>query len=382
MNWIEWCKMVEDTGISTRDAVAVTQYLHDLGEIIYFNDKKNILGLNEVVILEPQWLTEVMSTVITMKKNWVDNGVLLHRNLVHLWKAPNYPVEIHEKLLNLLELFELAFELPQIFNMDSLAASHNKSTTPPSQREKRILIASLLPEERPATLSETWDTLPPEPNSLIRIYVFKFLPVGFMSRLIVRTLHFIEVEALWRHGILMKKDTEQALMVVESKFQRIRIQVRGETPVRLLYFLTDNIENLAEGWLTKQNRVQQVQIPCPNCLKDKVNNQSVCMFTLNQCEDAVSKGIGTVECNSHVIRIDQIAPDVTLADIDYIEFSSLKVDKQIGAGGFASVYKATTQTGEVVAVKQLDFQTDKEILTADQILEKLRDFRREVIVMR
>jgi hypothetical protein len=53
-----------------------------------------------------------MSTVITMKQNWVEEGIILEKDLVHLWKSPAYPPEIHASLLAVLEKFEIAFTLP------------------------------------------------------------------------------------------------------------------------------------------------------------------------------------------------------------------------------------------------------------------------------
>ena len=34
------------------------QFLHELGSMVYFNETKS--GLNDTVILDPHWLTEVM----------------------------------------------------------------------------------------------------------------------------------------------------------------------------------------------------------------------------------------------------------------------------------------------------------------------------------
>ncbi len=42
--------------------VRAMQFLHELGSLVYFNEPKT--GLNDIVILDPHWLTEVMVGVV------------------------------------------------------------------------------------------------------------------------------------------------------------------------------------------------------------------------------------------------------------------------------------------------------------------------------
>lgn len=67
--------------------------MNDLGTIVFFNDPK--FGLNDLIILDPQWLTKLMSTLITTKPNFVKNGILLHSNLNQIWKYPDFPSVLH-----------------------------------------------------------------------------------------------------------------------------------------------------------------------------------------------------------------------------------------------------------------------------------------------
>ena len=45
-----------------------------------------------VVILNPQWLANVMATIITFSHKWVRNGILMHSDLAQLWKE-KYPFQ-------------------------------------------------------------------------------------------------------------------------------------------------------------------------------------------------------------------------------------------------------------------------------------------------
>lgn len=53
----------------------------------------------------------------------------------------------------------------------------------------------------------------------------------------------------------------------------------------------------------------------------------------------IEVGNTLVECNSAAMRIENLAPDITLSEVELLEYSSLTIEKQIGSGGYATVYK-------------------------------------------
>jgi hypothetical protein len=148
------------------------------------------LQLKEVVILEPQWLMNVMSTVVSTKHNYCRygavishaplythswhsstrlnvrtmcrNGVMAHSALPHIWKAPDFPPEVHPFILSLMERFELSFPVgAHIHKLGGYASSLRPSAgsgaeSPTSADEALYLIPSLLPEARPAQLTDHW----------------------------------------------------------------------------------------------------------------------------------------------------------------------------------------------------------------------------------
>lgn len=99
-----------------------TKVLHELGEICHFQQHEELKVLapfssssspshppKDLIILDPQWLLQVMSTLFTTKHRWLKNGVLEHAVLKQIWKQ--YPEAIHEKLLLLMEKFQVAFSV-------------------------------------------------------------------------------------------------------------------------------------------------------------------------------------------------------------------------------------------------------------------------------
>ena len=104
--------------------------------------------------------------------------------------------------MSLLERFEIAFRLPDV-NDDGMVRSTSSmfGTSPPSNRFSGLfesdegpigtyLIPALLPEDQPSAVDDVWPFAVPEScYQLGRIYTFKFMPLGFFSRLFVRNLH-------------------------------------------------------------------------------------------------------------------------------------------------------------------------------------------------
>ena len=83
--------------------------LHDFGSLIYFDDPS--LGVQDLVIIDSQFLTNVMATIITTKTA-IHNGLLPHTLLPMIWRPPEFPPEIHDILLSLLKKFEIAYTMP------------------------------------------------------------------------------------------------------------------------------------------------------------------------------------------------------------------------------------------------------------------------------
>jgi hypothetical protein len=113
---------------SETELFRASSLLHNLGTLIYF-DKDTTL--NQYVILEPQWLAKMMATLITTKHSFINGGILQHkyvqktsqyftpcftnvcvnnlRALTFLWR--DYPTNIYSFLLQLLEKFEVTYNL-------------------------------------------------------------------------------------------------------------------------------------------------------------------------------------------------------------------------------------------------------------------------------
>jgi hypothetical protein len=63
------------------------------------------------------------------------------------------------------------------------------------------------------------------------------------------------------------------------------------------------------------------------------------MFLLSNIEELAVKGTHNVYCGDQVaVNLGIIAPDVTLADVDTIDYKSITLEAEIGSGGYPLYY--------------------------------------------
>ena len=200
-DWIEYsefCKICHSEGLDKKQTDILDEYLHDLGVIIHFQDIK----LHDMVILKPEWATNAVYKILDTDAVKERNGILLHSELEQIWDTSIYPQGIHPKLLELMNKFELAYELP------------NKSSH---------LVAELLPSSEPAF---EWDTT----DNLRFYYRYDFLPAGVMTRFIVRLHLDLEeksdgTQLCWREGAVLCRDGTRAFVRVKPLEKLIEINI-------------------------------------------------------------------------------------------------------------------------------------------------------------
>lgn len=61
-------------GLNTlEEVIDAARMLHEAGSIVYFD---KVAALKDLVILNPQWLFEVLATVFTTKHTWAKKGII------------------------------------------------------------------------------------------------------------------------------------------------------------------------------------------------------------------------------------------------------------------------------------------------------------------
>jgi hypothetical protein len=194
-----------------------------------------------MVILKPEWATRAFYKILDMKVVRDRSGILLHSELDKIWDIKIYPQDIYPKLLELMNKFELAYELPD---------------------KKSHLVAELLPSTEPEF---EWD----DTNALRFYYCYDFLPAGVMTRFIVRVHRDLEFrpdgkQLCWREGAMVHWEKTLAFVKVKPMERLIEIKINGDKKRELLAIIRREFNHI-NGSIKKVKITEE--IPC-NCSKD------------------------------------------------------------------------------------------------------------------
>ena len=137
MHTAEFQKMVRDCNFvdiqdDNDELCAVTCFLHEIGSLIHYEDHK--CNLDDLYFVDPRWLCDLMSTVVTIKEQnlYVKQGILRSKHISLVFKDRQFPDEYFGQCLALLNRFEVALPL--------------------DKDHKRVLIPSMLPQKCPDSM--------------------------------------------------------------------------------------------------------------------------------------------------------------------------------------------------------------------------------------
>lgn len=368
LQWEEFQTVADKLQLATENQREVAQFLHKIGCIIHFEEDP---ALRNIIFLEPQWLTEMFNRLYHSRNTHAKSlreGRLSHVTLPLIWTQPLYPKSTYDILLGLLRKFDIVFKIPT-----------KEETTGISEDES--IVPCMLSPQRPERVKEIWPTFEDQMSYMSRSWDFAFLPLGFFPRLIARTCHLplISLECVWRTGMIVTDSTgNKALFEYNPSLFHLKLAVRtGAEKGNFASMLLDSINVFIEGWYKKQ--LQATKIYCVHCYKEHSFDPFV--FSLSDCELCAARGKHYVLCRGiRPVRIDLIAPDVALADVPHLKRSTIKMDKVLGKGSFATVYKATYKHLDV-AVKVINMQPDEDDDESKELRERFAEFRKEVSLM-
>ena len=240
-NWItykEFYEICKSKRLDDKNIIVLDEYLNDLGVTLHFKDR---IALKDIVILKPEWATNAFYKILSTKSVLQSEGILLRDELDQIWDKETYPPEIYPQLMELMNKFELAYELP------------DKSS---------YLIPELLPKSAP---DFDWD----EKDNLYFYYCYdSFLPSGIITRFIVRMHQDIEkkengMPLCWREGAVLNLQNSRALVKMKPDEKQIEIRIKGDNKRGALGAICNELDQINAS--IKKINVSK-QIPC-NCSK-------------------------------------------------------------------------------------------------------------------
>ncbi|WAR27954.1 PATS1-like protein [Mya arenaria] len=264
MEYTELEKLANISGIFDKIEVhQAVRFLHDLGSLQHFTTEK----LKTKVVINPQWIVDVMACVVSVKNSPIQNGRLNHSDIGVVWK--DYPADLHDWLLELTEAYDLTFRLD----------------------DKPVnLVPCLMPEKQP---DFQWEDV--EKNSGIKenkmIYKFDYLPAGLFNRGQVRLHQISDSAHIWKRGSFLHKNGHRAVLI-QNRESELILRVQGPRPENVIFL----VHEVFEGLISESFRgvTYDFQIPCPNCLAAGVKDMH--MFSASTIRRAIALKSPFLQC--------------------------------------------------------------------------------------
>jgi internalin A len=194
----DYTRMCVEQGVNNPDSQRVLlSLLHDLGVVLHFPDPR----LETTDILNAEWVTEGIYRILSTRIPFEEQGILTWDVLARILGDDAYR-EHRWFIVDMMRKFELCYELPH--------------------RPHTYLIPDLLPKEECDT--GAWD------GALAFEVHYSVLPGSILTRLIVRMhrhIHAADRRTVWRSGVLLACEGNEALVKADLAANRITIRVRG-----------------------------------------------------------------------------------------------------------------------------------------------------------
>ncbi|ADB42932.1 COR domain-containing protein [Spirosoma linguale] len=197
-------------GLSNKRALFLSQYFHDLGVFLHFQDDTLLRNL---VFLKPEWATNAVYRILDSKdvinrEGEFDSDML--DIILNEFERDKRPY-----IVNLMKKFELCFEVSR----------------------DTYLIPELL---SPETLEFDWNYS----NNLRFEYHYDFMPAGIMARFIVRTRNLVHDRTFWKNGVIIQRENTRALVTTDQYSRKLYIWIHGPNSSFLLEIIRKELDEI------------------------------------------------------------------------------------------------------------------------------------------
>ena len=214
-------QIISKHNLGAQDQQVLSRWLHELGNIVYFQADRE---LNDVVLLQPDWVTATICRVLDSDAVNKELGVLTRECMQAIWEDLDPGMQQH--FLRLMERFDLSYRTLE-------------------DRDISIVVERL-PWE-PPPYQERWRAVGSGPNCKQVAMKFQFgstLPAGLPTWFIARS-HRFTTHTHWRQGALFTDGPARehlALVQADAHDRSIWLTVRGPAPHNFFALLRDGLE--------------------------------------------------------------------------------------------------------------------------------------------
>lgn len=207
IEYSEVVKLAQSFGIFDKSELnQVIQFLHDLGSIMHFNNE----FLRDKIIINPQYMVDLMACLVSVNNNFITSGRLQHRDVSLIWSK--YESKMHPWIIKLTEKFDLTFSV---------------------QDENINLVPCLMDDSPPDSFQ--WPKCPGTLKESEILYDFEYLPAGLFNRAQVRLYQLTNNRIIWKNGSFLKKANHLALITRNEN--RINVRVQGVQPENIIFLI-------------------------------------------------------------------------------------------------------------------------------------------------
>jgi small GTP-binding protein len=256
----ELYKLMGKHKVTAESADVLAQWLHELGDILYFKEDEE---LNDLVILNPQWVTEAISKVLESEEVIGKDGIFTQQHKDEVWS--DIDENIQEHLLRLMERFDLSYRT--------------------LENREISLVVERLPLD-PPDYGQRWNGIKKKEGckEISMKFALGSVPAGIPTWFIARS-HRFTTHTHWRLGALFadsKEERHLGLIEAYPYDKYLRLTVRGPVPQNFFVLLRDGLElTLARFPGLKIKRT----MPCPGHNKKECKHE----FDFGQLEKAVER---------------------------------------------------------------------------------------------
>lgn len=218
-------------GLSNKRALFLSQYFHDLGVFLHFQDD-NLL--RNILFLKPEWATNAVYKILDSKDVIIRDGEFDSEMLDKI--LDSFERDKRPYIVTLMKKFELCFEVERgIF-----------------------LIPELLKPER---LEFDWDYK----NNLRFEYHYDFMPAGIMARFIVRTRNLVYDKTFWKNGVIIQRENTRALITTDQYSRKLNVWIHGNNAPFLLEIIRKELNDIHQS-LNYADVPEKIPCICPECV--------------------------------------------------------------------------------------------------------------------
>ncbi|XP_064626432.1 uncharacterized protein LOC135487048 [Lineus longissimus] len=261
--WEDIEKEASRSAVFGNEIKQAVQFIHDLGSLQHFDSD----FLRNRVVINPQWIVDVMACVVSVHNDVNKHGYLDHKDIATIWK--DYDSELHDWLLRLTELFDLTFPL----------ADQDVNVVP-----------CLLPQTEPEI---EWPTKKEGVRKAEMLYRFESLPAGLFNRAQVRLYQFSDGSSMWKRGSVLRKNDHMAAITMEGESE-VLVRAQGTRPENMILLVHEVFEGLILEFF--RGVKYEYLMPCPDCLKADAKHPT--MFPSSVLRRAVEMKAMHLQCHA------------------------------------------------------------------------------------